>query len=665
MLNPGFEREAAGFPIEWSLAWGKRANCTWANDAARTGEHSLKLTGAVCVQSPAFPYDGEVITVSGWLKLDRLAKAKDTPRWFTAGIVVISLDKDRKPNGHKDLVRKVGTQEWTRYERRFTFAHTTKYVRVQLLYAAKCTGTAWFDDIEIVSAADTFKPPSRPFDRDQAVVSVDASQVIGPLPDLWRHIDNSYMTELVRREKASLLPKYKAAGFRGVRMHETIHGPRIYREIDGNPVYNWRRFDAAIDLLMEHGLKPYITLESTPNEMAAERVNSYRNISKVVDLDKWQELVFQIVKHCVERYGRDEVCSWTFELWNEPDASGYYKGTLKDYLAMYDHTVAGATRAEPGITIGACGGAGNGWILPLAEHCANGTNAATGRRGTRIDFFSWHIYCSGGGVPYFATIERSIRQVDEWLARFPQYRDTPRTISEWSCNSSPADWLDTSYRAPFLLKAILKMDALGIERCHSFVTCEYLWNNDKKLFQRSLGFFTCVGVPKAPFHLFTLLTQLTGSRVAAVSSNDPIDALAAWDGDTKTLRVLMGNYVEAPQESFDTQVTLKLTVPALAGTRAQVKTWRVTPTDSNAYDEWATMGKPQITAKQWRAYLAGKRGTEEELRVAKLIDDLRAAAALAAPEVDSVQFNDAGASEMKTEMPVSSVYMVEIGGPAK
>ena len=203
MLNPGFEREAAGFPIEWSFAWGHRANCTWVSDVAHTGEHSLKLTGPVCVQSPAFPYDGEVITVSGWLKLERLAKAKDTPGWFTAGIIVISLNKDRKPNGHKDLARKKGTQDWTRYERKFTFAHTTKYVRVQLLYAAKCTGTAWFDDIEVVSTADTFRPAPRPLDKDKATVAVDASQVIGPLPDLWRHIDNSYMTELVRHEKAT------------------------------------------------------------------------------------------------------------------------------------------------------------------------------------------------------------------------------------------------------------------------------------------------------------------------------------------------------------------------------------------------------------------------------------------------------------------------------
>jgi xylan 1,4-beta-xylosidase len=35
--------------------------------------------------------------------------------------------------------------------------------------------------------------------------------------------------------------------------------------------------------------------------------------------DKWRELVYQWVRHSVEKYGGAEVESWWWEVWNEPD----------------------------------------------------------------------------------------------------------------------------------------------------------------------------------------------------------------------------------------------------------------------------------------------------------------------------------------------------------
>ena len=662
MLNSGFEVQAGGWPIDWSIAWGKRSHMAWATDFVHSGTHSLKFTGPGCVQSPAYPYHGEIITVSGWMKLERLAQSHEAKRWYRAGIQVLSLDKSRKPNGHKDLMLTLGTQDWKRYHNRFIFPETTKYIVAKLVYCAGCTGTAWFDDVEISTSQDWFKPTRRPFDKAKATVTVDVSKSQGKIPDLWCYVDNSYMTRLLLPENASVLPLFRKAGFRSVRLHETIHGPRIYREIDGRPMYNWTKFDRAIDLLLENELKPFIVLESTPNEMAAEKVRSFRNISKVVDLDKWEELVFRIVKHCVQRYGRAEVCQWRFELWNEPNATGYYKGTLEDYLQMYDYTVRGATRAEPGIKIGGCGGASNAWILPLAQHCAHGINAATGKKGTRIDFFSWHIYCAGVGVPRFDMIERSIVQVKQELSRLPRFRNTPLIISEWSCNSSPCEWLDTSYRAPFILKGILKMHELGIASAFSFVVCDYQFYDDRKLFNRTLGFFTCVGVPKASFHIFTMLNRLAGVRVKAQSSNDPIDCLAAFDADAKVLRVVLGNYVEDPKSSFSTAVSLQVHAPFLANRRARVSVTRVTSTESNAYDEWIRMGRPQVTRKQLVAYRSGKRETDDQRAVASLIETLKARAALAPPKCLAVAFDDRGRVTLDVAMPVFSVFLVEIDG---
>ncbi len=49
------------------------------------------------------------------------------------------------------------------------------------------------------------------------------------------------------------------------------------------------------------------------------------------DYEKWAELVYQWTKHCVDRYGRDEVETWYWQVWNEANI-GYWRGTPRRVL---------------------------------------------------------------------------------------------------------------------------------------------------------------------------------------------------------------------------------------------------------------------------------------------------------------------------------------------
>ena len=42
-------------------------------------------------------------------------------------------------------------------------------------------------------------------------------------------------------------------------------------------------------------------------------------------------------KTSVARYGKKEVESWYWELWNEPDI-GYWEGTMQEYFKLYDYS---------------------------------------------------------------------------------------------------------------------------------------------------------------------------------------------------------------------------------------------------------------------------------------------------------------------------------------
>src|SRR5215216_4230973 len=70
---------------------------------------------------------------------------------------------------------------------------------------------------------------------------------------------------------------------------------------------------------------------------------------------KWYELVFQLVRHCLERYGADEIRTWYWELWNEPDLGYYWNGSVDEFLKLYDYTAAAVKAAFPDARVGGPG----------------------------------------------------------------------------------------------------------------------------------------------------------------------------------------------------------------------------------------------------------------------------------------------------------------------
>ena len=66
-----------------------------------------------------------------------------------------------------------------------------------------------------------------------------------------------------------------------------------------------------------------------------------------------------LTAHLVERYGKDEVLKWYFEVWNEPDID-YWHATPEDYFKLYDYAVAGVRAALPDAKVGGPASTGPG-----------------------------------------------------------------------------------------------------------------------------------------------------------------------------------------------------------------------------------------------------------------------------------------------------------------
>ena len=127
------------------------------------------------------------------------------------------------------------------------------------------------------------------------------------------------------------------------------------------------------------------------------------------------------MKHCVERYGREEVERWYFETWNEANYPAYWYGTPQEFLKLHDYAIDGVRRALPTARVGGpdTAGHGGGFMDDFLEHVIGGTNHATGDTGTPTDFVAFH---AKGNATYIdghvrLDMRAQLKTIDEGFAR--------------------------------------------------------------------------------------------------------------------------------------------------------------------------------------------------------------------------------------------------------
>ncbi|RYD26455.1 MAG: beta-xylosidase, partial [Lysobacteraceae bacterium] len=116
--------------------------------------------------------------------------------------------------------------------------------------------------------------------------------------------------------------------FRYIRFHNIFADQLgVYREVDGKPVYDWRRIDRLYDRLLGMGLKPFVELGFTPDGMkqSNQTIFYWKGNTSHPQPAKWTALVDAFIRHAVSRYGLQEVRSWNFEFWNEPNLDGFWQ----------------------------------------------------------------------------------------------------------------------------------------------------------------------------------------------------------------------------------------------------------------------------------------------------------------------------------------------------
>src|SRR5687767_382519 len=221
-------------------------------------------------------------------------------------------------------------------------------------------------------------------------------------------------------------------------------------DAEGRPVYNWTILDRIFDTYLERGVRPYVQIGFMPKDLSIKpepyqhKWTPRARYDEIYtgwayppkDYQKWAELVFQWVKHCVEKYGRAEVESWYWEVWNEPNI-GYWRGTPAEFRKLHDYAIDAVRRALPTARVGGPDTAGSGgrFMRAFLEHCLRGTNHVTGQVGTPLDFVAFHakgapVYTNNHVRMGIATHLRTIDDGFRIVASYPELKSKPIVIGE-------------------------------------------------------------------------------------------------------------------------------------------------------------------------------------------------------------------------------------------
>jgi xylan 1,4-beta-xylosidase len=500
-------------------------------------------------------------------------------------------------------------------------------------------------------------------------IDVDANAAGAPLERVWAYHGYDEANYTTTPEGEELLRALAAAHSAPVhiRKHFLLNtgdgspglkwgSTNVYTEdADGNPIYSFALLDQLMDATLEAGALPLVELGFMP-EALSTRPFPYRNTDTYTldggcfyppkDYAKWAALVTEWATHVKERYPGAE-SSWQWELWNEPDI-GYWRGSFEEFAQLYDHTEAALHAVFPEASLGgpAVAKADGSFLTQFLEHCSSGTNAVSGRTGTRLDMLSFHtkggVRLEGGHVQMDLGNQLRLHSSGFSAVAESAFTRTPIVISEADPDGCaaclPNIWREYAYRnSPAygayevaMMKRTLDLaQDMGVN-LRGVLTWAFTFPGSP--YFAGYRALATHGIHLPVMNAFKLLGRLSGARLPVTSSgarplgdilasgvrDEPdVDALASLDGNV--IRILAWNYHDDLVESPPAAVRLRVSVPPGFGANLSVQHERVDDTHGNAYAAWVSRGSPAEPSAQQldelRAAMQPAQLPEEQLAV--------------------------------------------------
>ena len=374
----------------------------------------------------------------------------------------------------------------------------------------------------VAASAETAKPAERR-------IELDVAQTTRPLDRFFDlSVGSDFPGTLIRNDsQAQLKMAVDELGFRYIRFHAIFHDVLDTVRIDnGKNVYDWTKLDQLYDDLLARHIKPFVELGFTPNAMKTSDNKIFYwqgNTSHPVP-SAWKDLVDAFIRHIEQRYGQDEVRTWFFEVWNEPNLSGFWEGAdQKAYFDLYDLTSNTIKALDPNLRVGGPSTAGAAWVPEFLDQVA--------QSGAAVDFVTTHTYGVDGGFldengkedtklsPSPDAIVGDVRRVRQQIAA-SKLPTLPLYFSEWSTSYTPRDLVHDSYiSAPYILSKLKA--TVGLVQGMSYWTYTDLFEEPgppPTPFHGGFGLLSREGIRKPAYFAYKYLHALRGDELAAQDS---------------------------------------------------------------------------------------------------------------------------------------------------
>jgi xylan 1,4-beta-xylosidase len=503
------------------------------------------------------------------------------------------------------------------------------------------------------AAVQGFQTPGDAGGPLHVTIRVDAAKSIGAMKPVWRFFGHDEPNYTYMKDGTKLLTQLAELSPEPVyiRTHNLLTSgdgtpalkwgsTGVYSEdSEGRPKYDWTILDRIFDTYRDRHVRPCVQIGFMPEALSTgPKPYQHRwtpggkeSISTgwaypPKDYRKWGDLVFEWVRHSVERYGKDETDRWYWEVWNEPNIF-YWRGTPEEYHKLYDYAADAVKRAQPSARIGGphIAGprtqAGSKFLRDFLEHCLRGRNHATGKTGSPLDFVAFHAK----GDPRFLAghvrtgIGAQIRDIDrgfEVVASYPELKGKPIIIGESDpdgCAACPASiYAQNGYRngtlyASYTAAAFARKYALADRHGVNFEgAVTWAFEFEDQPYFAGFRVLSTNGLALPVMNVFRMFGLMSGKRVAAQSTGEvpleqirregvlgkpDVSAMASLS-DGK-LCILSWHHHDDDVPGPEADVELSVSNTAGNGTPVLIEHFRIDQDHSNVFEAWKRMGSPQ------------------------------------------------------------------------
>lgn len=438
--------------------------------------------------------------------------------------------------------------------------------------------------------------------------NIDASQLGDTIPNTLSNINTWDMQSSDQFSNPKINEKYNIMEFVEYIQLMQCTGGNADRDLFVDPLnydvlddYDFKPLIDNCAGILELGAKPHLKLGSVPmkySQNAIQGADFGTNLYPPDDYDVYYNYMAAMAQSLVDEFGAEEVLTWRFGVMTEYENSQWFMSVDGDpdksaqaYCKLYDYTVAALQdKIGENVFVGAHSMTVTEGLWDekiFIEHCANGTNYKTGKRGTRICFLSasFYDYCPGEYTKGF-TLPETIAELQKY-AEDAGLKDLIFGIDEGrlltGINSGADDnqllsrTVGYTYQAAYDARLNKQLIDQGGDY---FSAWSYL----------SGGFFD--GFPTVSYHVADHLSDFAGSNRVAVTPDKKgviysaeVDVLSAYDRESDTLRIMAYNFKNNLEYNKAVDLSLSVNVPQLECEKVKVTVYTVDDS-CNYFDEW-------------------------------------------------------------------------------